>query len=358
MVIELPPRGGGGWGREDEPSWCRRLADIVEAASDVIVSTTREAIVTSWNPSAERLLGYLAAEAIGRRIDFLVPAERQGDEAANLCRAAASDAPACYETVWVRKDGVPIDLEVMVSPLLDGCRAAVGSAIVARDITRRKHEAEARRWEEISRHMVAVQEAERHVLSAELHDRTSSNLAALRLTLGRIRQALGSGMSPEIERLMEDVDALLADTNQGIRGISAELRPPLLDYFGLRPALEEYARDFSRHTGVMVAVEGDYGGRQMPETELALFRIAQEALANSAKHARASAVRIDLSWAGERVRLAIIDDGSGFAPGTMGTDGRIPGLGLLVMRERAELAGGSCRIDSAPGQGTRVEVLI
>jgi signal transduction histidine kinase len=133
----------------------------------------------------------------------------------------------------------------------------------------------------------------------------------------------------------------------------AELRPPLLDEYGLAAALDWHAQEFSRRTGIQVSVDGEAAeavrGLRL-EAALALFRIAQEALNNVLKHASAAAVRVEVALGGNDVVLSVQDDGGGFDV-SQAPRGR---LGMTTMRERAEAAGGRLEFESAPGRGTRV----
>jgi len=132
-----------------------------------------------------------------------------------------------------------------------------------------------------------------------------------------------------------------------------ELRPAVLDDYGLLAALHWYGQRFSQRTGLAVAVQGEELAPRLPSaTETALFRIAQEALTNAAKHAQASQVTVTLEPVNGGARLTIADDGVGFDPATR----RQAGWGLMTMRERAEAVGAHLRVESAPGKGTQVVV--
>jgi len=193
-----------------------------------------------------------------------------------------------------------------------------------------------------------VQEEERRRLSAELHDRTSPNLSALSIMLRTAEQQGPLADAEERAALLEDARALLDDTTASIREISAELRPPVLDYGGLLPALESHAESFAARTGIAVRVDCPAPvGRLSPEIESSLFRIAQEAMTNCAKHAGAAHIDIALRIEDDQLVLVIADDGVGFEREQLVR----PGHGLLIMRERAEFAGGHCEIDSRPGEG-------
>jgi signal transduction histidine kinase len=136
----------------------------------------------------------------------------------------------------------------------------------------------------------------------------------------------------------------------------SELRPPLLDDYGLAAVLGWYSREFSERSGIAAAVEcdGDFP-RLLPSVEMALFRIAQEALMNVMRHAQAGRVTIELEATAEAARMVITDNGVGFNPETTGSPRtQQSGWGMLSMRERAEMAGGRLTVSSVPGGGARI----
>ena len=135
----------------------------------------------------------------------------------------------------------------------------------------------------------------------------------------------------------------------------SELRPPMLDDYGLLPALQWYEKEFTRRTGIQVTVEGcEPSVRLAPEAEIALFRIAQEALNNIVKHAHAKHVEIRLDCMGADCLMTIADDGLGFDPAAAASPRRRASLGMVTMRERAAAICGSFEVKSAPGQGTSI----
>jgi signal transduction histidine kinase len=149
---------------------------------------------------------------------------------------------------------------------------------------------------------------------------------------------------------------LLKETMGAVREVMSDLRPPLLDDYGLYAAIEWHARQLETRTGLRVAVEGDkLEPRPAPEVEMALFRIAQEALTNVAKHAAASRARVSISGAAGRLRLVVEDDGRGIGPAPAANDPGPAGWGMAVMRERAAAVGGEMRVER-PGKGTRIVV--
>jgi two-component system sensor histidine kinase UhpB len=200
--------------------------------------------------------------------------------------------------------------------------------------------------------VIRAQEEERKRISRELHDDTAQILFAqvLRLT------ALKSSSDPGVQETASKLEAMTVEALEGVRRLALELRPPALDDLGLLAALGDLAQRFSDQTGIPV----DYRptglrGRMPAETELVLYRIAQEALMNVAKHAQASRVWLDLDRFEGEVKLSVRDDGTGFdLASASARDDRGVGLGLFGMEERAHLVGGSLRIDTAPGMKTHI----
>jgi signal transduction histidine kinase len=208
---------------------------------------------------------------------------------------------------------------------------------------------------ELLRHTVLAQEEERGRIARELHDETAQELTAFSLHLAALRDALPR--SPEMSERMARLQALTQQMSNGIYRLVHDLRPAQLDDLGLVPALHYLAEEQCRQTGLQVDVQV-HGLRQRldPLVETVLFRVAQEALANATRYAHVQSASLLLVFGPEQVRLWVRDEGVGFDP----LERRTPphGWGLAGMRERAESAGGQMRLQSAPGGGTTVEVLI
>ena len=256
----------------------------------------------------------------------------------------------------------------VIVPVHDGQGQVYKLYGTVQDITERKQmEAERiehlARLEALSRHLVAIEERERRELASALHDRASPNLAALRILFANLSAQLAHTLPPAahagLQPLLDDAAALLADTSAGIREICTNLRPATLDYGGLAPALNEYVTQFSQRTGLDAAIEvaSDADTCALTPASTALcFRLVQEALTNCAKHAQAGGVRIHLERDAHHIRLTVADDGVGFDLSRLGEAGSTPGLGLITMRERVELAGGHFRLHTRPGEGTEITV--
>jgi len=150
----------------------------------------------------------------------------------------------------------------------------------------------------------------------------------------------------------------LEDTSECIRDVMAELRPEVLDHYGLFPALRWLATQFSQRTGLNIEVQGKNLKERLPDViETNLFRIVQEALNNAAKHSQAGKVMVTLKGSTAEVTCTITDDGVGFDP-TGPQRKTQPGWGLVTMQERAESVGGRLTVESAPGKGTRISLSV
>lgn len=265
------------------------------------------------------------------------------------------------ELELIRKDGTILPVMISETAVYDADENFTMSRSTVYDMTERKkieHEriGYLKRLEDASRHLVAAQEDARRRLSSELHDRTSPNLAAININLNIIVTELPQEHSADFAERLEDTRALIADTAASIRDICADMRPPLLDYAGLAAALDSYAQQFARRTGIAVQFDcANNDARYQPELESLLFRIFQEALTNCAKHANATQAFVTLSQDRHSVALTITDNGVGFDTALLGKTGPI-GLGILNMREMAGVAGGRFSVESAPGKGTRINV--
>jgi two-component system sensor histidine kinase UhpB len=205
----------------------------------------------------------------------------------------------------------------------------------------------------VSWHMLEDQEATARRFSHELHDELGQSLTAVKTNLSALAAAAGPDATTAGPRLADCLH-LVDEAIGNVRQMSQLLRPTILDDFGLEAGLRWLAEGFAARTGIEVGVDSTYSGRLPDETETHLFRIAQEALTNIARHAGAKHVRMNLAPNGAQIRLSIQDDGYGLSAAPAG--GR--GLGLIGMRARARSAGGDVTVRSHPGQGVLIEVRV
>jgi two-component system sensor histidine kinase UhpB len=229
------------------------------------------------------------------------------------------------------------------------------------DITERRKAEEALRQsreklQALMHRLVELQETERRDIARELHDRVGQTLTAMRINMDMIRARLAERDDALIRSRNDDSLELIESAFKAVENVMYELRPPMIDEYGLIAPLRWYAKKFTERTGIHVEVRGDEGWRCDPDVELALFRIAQEALNNVARHARARQVTIELREIGPTIVLTIEDDGVGFDFDAQRA-GKA-GYGLTTMRERAESLGGTFEASSENGKGTRITVKV
>jgi len=220
----------------------------------------------------------------------------------------------------------------------------------------RQHE----RLRTLSLRLAEAEETERRRLAQELHDQVGQNLTALSINLNIVRGELPMDGLQNLDGRLAESQVLVEETTRLIRSVMSDLRPPMLDDLGLVETLHWYADQTASRTGLSITVESDRIRLNLPtHIENALFRIAQESLANVVKHAQATEVNISVELIAETVRLIVTDDGIGYSPNHHKIHEKDHGWGLLIMSERAEALGGRCWIESQPGVGgTRVIVEI
>ena len=315
------------------------LRAIVDSTPQAIISIGTNGNVVTWNASAERMFGMRAADVIGRPLPK--GAEAQGDILEAMFHGAA---PLVHETQLHRHDGTTLTVSIFVAPLraADGTIYAVMGLV--QDITDRTEERE-----RLLRRIVTSQEEERHRLSRELHDELGQHLTALKIGLESLDRAdkAVSGMKEIVGRIDRSIDRL-----------TLALRPPILDEAGLIGAITSLLQQFSAASGIRTDIHTSGGdGERLPEAvETTLYRVLQEALTNVWKHSGAKNVSVILERQPEQVQLIIEDDGSGFDVGEASDDAAQGRFGLVGMRERVTLFGGSFNIESTPGKGTTIFV--
>lgn len=207
------------------------------------------------------------------------------------------------------------------------------------------------------RRIVAAQEAERQRIARELHDATGQSLTALGLGLRSVSTQLTQDL-PKAEANLLHLESMVGNTLEELQRLIADLRPSHLDDLGLPAALRWYAGEIQKRFPLKVSVTTEGNCDNLPsELNIAIFRIIQEALTNIIKHANAQQANVKLELDSTMVKVRVDDDGSGFNPDSISNVER-PSWGIMGMRERTNLLGGTFYLFSRPGWGTRIEVEI
>lgn len=219
------------------------------------------------------------------------------------------------------------------------------------------------RLEALSKQLVTVQDSERKALATELHDRIGQNLSALNMSLNLNLALLSGQLSPAAlpaaQARIKDALLLVEQTTEIVRSVMEELHPALLEQYGLNTALRWHGEEFSGRTGITFRYAARENLPRWPgKVETTLFRIAQEALINVAKHARATAVTVSLAQSADGIALTVSDNGVGMGPERQRQPAAGSGWGLAIMAERARTIGGSLQIEPAEDRGTAVVVTI
>lgn len=334
---------------------------LINDAGDAIVMADAETgMILDANIKAAALFGRSLRELRTLHQSELHPAADAARHQQMFRDRVTGRATRVAQARVLRKDGKIIPVEISASLIrIHGRRIMQG---FFRNMTERKRaeKREARDRDQMRRLTVKLaetQENERRRIARELHDEVGQALAGLGLFLNKMRDEVPDGHGAELgERLGSSV-ARIEDIMGRIRSVIADLRPPLLDEYGLAATLEWAAAEFSRTTGLPAKTWIEEGfPRLKPHVEIALIRIVSEALANVQRHARASSVVLSLEADERRVFLMVKDDGAGFAPENTQCAADGGHWGLSIMAERAKGVGGEFRIVSALGAGTRVLV--
>jgi PAS domain S-box-containing protein len=332
----------------------RLLQAVINAVEEVIFVKDREGRFILVNPALLTLLGKPARDVLGKRSCQLYPDPADAELfMENDLRVMADGQPETLEESVPTPSGYRL-LRVTRMPRFDAEGRVIGIIGMGHDITeRRETEGDLRAY---ARRIMDVEEELRKVVAAELHDEIGRDLTVLGINLSIVARNLPPEADALLRTRMDDSARVLENVSRTVRNIMATLRPPVLDDYGLAAALRWYGELFSRRTGIDVSVQvGDDFPRLSPEKEIALFRIAQEALTNVSKHAAARNVVLTLDQGATALTFSVADDGRGLAgelPPCRGSSG----WGVTIMRERAELFGGTFHLDSPNGGGARITV--
>ncbi|HEX3252428.1 MAG TPA: PAS domain S-box protein [Pyrinomonadaceae bacterium] len=329
-----------------------RYRELFENARDAIYVHDLEGNYIRVNHAAETLSGYKREEIVGHNFVEFISAKQLGFGRKSFYATLAEQGETAFEVDVLAKDGRRVPVEVRSRAIYEN-GVMVGVQGTARDITEHKLAQDA--LQRFSRQLIEAQEDERRRISRELHDQIGQILTAIKMNLYSVPEVLHTAeASSYVKDNIEAVDEAL----RLVRDLSIDLRPPVLDDFGLVTALCWYVDRYTKRTGLEVDVViemPDQKQRLSRDLETACFRIAQEALTNIVRHAQASRVLLQLVRDGNVLLLSIKDDGVGFDLESLRKRApRAATLGLISMQERAHAAGGTIEIVSARARGTEI----
>ena len=340
-----------------------RYRSIFENAVEGIFQTTLDGRYVAVNPALARMYGYDSPEdmiaSITNIASQLYVDPRRRDEFIRLMQE--QEKLTGFEALVYRKDGSFIWISENVRTRRDQAGVLIGYEGTVEHITERKLAEERLRatLEEVrtlSGKLATVEEEERTRIARELHDELGVGLTCLKIDLSRLATIVGDGVTAaaraalddKVRSMVEQVDSTIA----AVQRLVTQLRPALLDNLGLVAAIEWQSHDFQKRTGIPCTCVTSADDIAMePDRATALFRICQEALTNTARHAQATAVTITLESHHDTLQLVVADNGVGI-PDRKVSDRR--SLGLLGMKERAALFGGEVTIQGHPEKGTTV----
>ena len=334
-----------------------RYRRLFETAQDgILILNAATGQIDDVNPFLTDMLGYSRKQLLGNRLWDIVPFKDVGASKAEF-RDLQRESYVRYDDIPLEtRDGRAINVE-----FVSNIYQVNGDRVVQcniRDITKRRRAEEklkeySRKFQVLSRRLVEAQETERRNIARELHDEIGQALTVIQLNLQAMLQSPGKRtLLSRMKESLEVVDRVL----EQVHDISLNLRPLILDDLGLEPALRWFTARQAALVGLQIRFHADPMEQRLnPVIETECFRVAQEALTNVVRHAKAKTVSVELRRDAGQIHLRVHDDGIGFDVGAVGEKAVLgASLGLLSMEERAALAGGGLEFKSAPKQGTEV----
>ncbi|MBL9117168.1 MAG: PAS domain S-box protein [Verrucomicrobiaceae bacterium] len=347
----------------------KHLGAVVENSDDAIITLDLHGVIQTWNAGAQRIFQYSAAEAIGRPVSFLRPPQAADDEAVFRRLIRQGKRIKHYETVRQRKDGSVIDISLSISPLLDSSGRITGFSKISRDITASKQaeltikrlnteleervrlrttelmsQIEARR--QLEEEILHISEREQRRIGQDLHDDLGQQLAGAWMMADVLKRKLGADKSPHLSEAAR-LESLLERAMAHTRTLARGLHPVAPEQGGFTKALELLAEQSRALFGIHCVFSCKDRVVQLEDFAMTpLYRIAQEAVTNAVKHGKATRVLISLTSSS----LAVRDDGCGFKKDGLGSEG----LGMRIMRYRAEMIGADLKVGNRRCGGAEV----
>ncbi len=311
--------------------------------------------VLEWTPEQREQAGFafLRDELFSRRTAILAIADQIGAIAATRLGAEELRETAAYRQYRSRL-AVTIGLTIGLGLLLAAFSVWQIVTLEKETAARYSEIAAARQsLQDLSTRLLAAQEEERKKIARELHDEIGQSLTGVLLEMANLSTLIRTGKTTQLEPKATEIKKLVEDSIVVVRSMALLLRPPMLDDLGLLPALQWQAREITRRSGIRVKIAAEGIPENLSDDlNTCIYRIVQEALHNVVQHAKAHNVRVTIHVADNRIHLSIHDDGEGFS-----SKGE-RGMGLLGIEERVSHLGGSFAVESDPGEGALLRVIL
>ena len=338
-----------------------RYRELFDFTPDGYLVTSPEGIIKEANQAAGLQLGVRQDHLRGKPLRVYIKNRKDFDTL--LIRFHKKPkAIEEWDGVLISRGKGAFYARIIIAPIVDHQGKLTGLRWLIRDITHRKQSEDAlQKSKEQLRHLadqlLSIQEQERRKIALEVHDRLGSSLSAIKFKVEDIFQRIDQEPTQKISPHLEPLVLLIQETIEQARKIQLDLRPPLLDDLGIIATLSWFCRRFQTiYQNIRVEQEMAIREDEIPvPLKINIFRIAQEALNNIGKHAKASLVHLGLQKSNGAIELSVQDNGEGFDQESLASLGsKDQGLGLPSMKERTEISGGSFSIESAIGKGTTI----
>lgn len=356
------------------------LRAIIEGSGDAIISKNLNGIITSWNRGAERIFGYSNSEIIGKPVTLLIPDDRLNEEIAILEKLKQGKRVEHFKTIRLKKDGTPVYISLTISPISNTAGKIVGASKIARDITLQKRAeeklktinetleirvqertAELLNYQNQLRSLTSrsgkTEEHQRQRIAADLHDNLGQILALVKVKLDLLLK----------KRVSDDKDSIITETlkliNNAIaytRELMTELKPPpSIEGENLVGNICWIANKMKKHNLAVTVEEDNCPGTLSEEILRTLNQCVRELLYNVIKHAGVNEAVISVSCKENLIRITVKDNGMGFHSEKEFPDpAEYEGFGFFSIHERMDWIGGRVEIQSEPGKGTTVHLLV
>jgi PAS domain S-box-containing protein len=329
---------------------------VAEACPDAIVMSDLSGRVLFASRQTWGLLGLADSDQLAGRSVFEYVIENDRKRLAeNMSGLMEAGVRRNTEYTSLRKDGTTVPAEASSTVIRDAEGRPKAVMAVIRDITERKRAEEAlERERQTLWHMLQASDYERRLIAYDIHDGLAQYLAAAGMQF-QTHEALNQSSPSQARKAYETAVELVRQAHSESRRLINEVRPPVIDEIGLETAISHLVHEQRRHGGPEIECHsGVQFGRLPSILENALYRIVQEALTNACKHGKSKKVTVAMTQEGQDVRVEVRDWGVGFNPGSVGKGH----FGLEGIRQRVRLLGGRLTIDSTPGSGTRIQVVV